>query len=150
MFERYSEDARRALFFARARTQQRNGDSITPEDLLDGIVWASPHVIARVAPKLAEAKASSETAEDLVSRLLREAALLDVSKEIPFSDPTKLALGRGCEEADVFEHKTIGAKHLLLGLLRDEDSQASRTLREADVTLRELRRIVSEEPTEQS
>jgi hypothetical protein len=34
MFERFTEDARRTLFFARAKTAQRGGDSITPEDLL--------------------------------------------------------------------------------------------------------------------
>ena len=35
MFERFTEEARTALFFARARTADRDGDAITSEDISD-------------------------------------------------------------------------------------------------------------------
>lgn len=86
MFERFSEDARRALFFARANTTQRLGDSITPEDLLGGIVWASPHLLARFGAQPTDTLTPSETAEDFMSRLAEDRGALQAhsSKEIRF------------------------------------------------------------------
>jgi ATP-dependent Clp protease ATP-binding subunit ClpC len=150
MFERFSEDARRALFFARATTTQRQGDSITPEDLLGGIVWASPHLLARFGAPATNTLTPSETAEDFMSRLDAPSTLAHSKKEIRFLGITKLALERAAEEADALRHKTIGPEHLLLGILREEKSQAWRTLDEAGVTLREVRRIMAQRPGEQT
>jgi ATP-dependent Clp protease ATP-binding subunit ClpC len=151
MFERFSEDARRALFFARATTTQRQGDSITPEDLLGGIGWASPHLLAQLGAQPTNALTPTETAEDFMSRLNEDPSTLAHSKkEIRFLGTTKLALERAAEEADALRHKTIGPEHLLLGILRDEKSQAWRTLDEAGVTLREVRRIMAQKPGEET
>jgi ATP-dependent Clp protease ATP-binding subunit ClpC len=151
MFERYSEDARRALFFARANTTQRRGDSITPEDLLGGIIWASPHLLARFGAQPTNTVTPNETAEDFMSRLDEDPSTLAHSKkEIRFLATTQLALERAAEEADELRHKTIGPEHLLLGILREEKSQAWRTLDEAGVTLREVRRIMAQKPGEQT
>ena len=146
MFERYTQDARRALFCARASTVERLGDSITPEDILGGIVWSAPRVTARFALWLTDALTPSHTVEDIedfMSRLARDASS---PKEILFSEATKMALGRAAEEADALSHNAIRPEHLLLGLLRDEKSQAWRTLDEAGITLRDVRRIMAEEP----
>ena len=45
MFERFDDDARRSLFFARAETTERDGESISTEDLLDGIALGAPRAI---------------------------------------------------------------------------------------------------------
>jgi len=102
MFERYTEDSRRALFFARAKSAERGGDSIAADDLLGGIVWSSPHLVARVIPKLTDSLPSKETAEDLMRRLHNHKVSFGaISKEIPFSEEAKLILGRGAQEADL-------------------------------------------------
>ncbi|MFL5640097.1 MAG: Clp protease N-terminal domain-containing protein [Gemmatimonadaceae bacterium] len=150
MFERFTEDARRALFFAREKTVQRNGDSITPEDLLGGIVWATPNVIPRLGAKAKETMTPTEKADDFMSRLSHDKTLnAHTRREVPFCQATRLALQAAAEEADELGHNAIRPEHLLLGLLRDESTQASHTLREAGVTLRELRRMLADEPGEQ-
>lgn len=47
MFERFDEDARRALFFARVHTSVRDGATIDPDDLLQGIVTVALDVVSR-------------------------------------------------------------------------------------------------------
>ncbi len=69
-----------------------------------------------------------------------------MAREIPFSSSVKLALERSVQEADDLRHKFIRPEHLLLGLLREEDTGEWRTLQKVDVTLREVRRVMSAEP----
>lgn len=49
MFERYTESARRALFFARYEVAQVGGLTILPEHLLLGILRAEPQAIVEFA-----------------------------------------------------------------------------------------------------
>jgi hypothetical protein len=42
MFERFTEESRRALFFARATALEAGRDSIEPEHLLAGVTRAAP------------------------------------------------------------------------------------------------------------
>jgi ATP-dependent Clp protease ATP-binding subunit ClpA len=150
MFERFTEPARRALFFARAKTSQRRGDSITPEDLLGGILWVVPDVIVRLSSGPATMVAPMEAADDYMRLTEDDGWVAHSSKEIPFSDAIKLVLIRSCEEADALGHEPVRPEHLILGLLREEGSEAWGTLRRAGVTLREARRILGEEPRDQS
>ena len=43
------------------------------------------------------------------------------------------------EEARIFKHKSIGAEHILLGLLRVEDGLAARVLESLDITVERVR-----------
>ncbi|NIV45811.1 MAG: hypothetical protein GWN46_02820, partial [Gammaproteobacteria bacterium] len=49
---------------------------------------------------------------------------LSTSVEIPFSDETKRVLQFAEEEAERLMHPNIGTEHILLGLLRLEESTA--------------------------
>src|SRR5512139_385419 len=60
---------------------------------------------------------------------------LSTSVEIPFSEETKKALQFAEEEAERLMHPQIGTEHLLLGLLRLEDSAAGRMLGERGMRL---------------
>ncbi|HUC44832.1 MAG TPA: ATP-dependent Clp protease ATP-binding subunit, partial [Candidatus Sulfotelmatobacter sp.] len=60
---------------------------------------------------------------------------LSTSVEIPFSEETKKALQFAEEEAERLMHPHIGTEHLLLGLLRLEDSVAGRMLAERGMRL---------------
>ena len=55
MFERFTEEARRSLFFARHKTTERNGFAITDEDLLHGISLAAPAAIELLGENAAAA-----------------------------------------------------------------------------------------------
>ena len=145
VFERFTDDARRALFFALAYAVERGGNTISSEDLLDGIVTAVPSVAARLAPGRTDDMTPREAEEDLMFRLQNDDnSSARPMNEIPFSLTAKLALERAVEEANELRHTTVRAEHLLLGLLRDEDTQAWRTLHQAGVSLRDVRRILKE------
>ena len=144
MFERFTEEAARALFFARAKTADRDGDAITSEDLLDGILMVAPEVVARFAPASASALTPPETIEEFMQRPDEAAWRMRAGKEIRFSEGARLALERATQEADDLRHHDVRPEHLLLGILRDERTEAWRTLNESGVTLREMRRILGE------
>lgn len=117
MFERYTERARRVLFFARFETSQLGGLSITPEHLLLGIVREGRGGASQIF------SASGLPVEQIpaeIHRVTRVGETPPAAVEIPFSDITKRALRFAADEADAMNHASIGTQHLLLGLLRLE------------------------------
>jgi len=145
MFERFTEKARRALFYARARTVERDGDAISCEDLLDGLLLSAPNAVMRFASSTAEAPLSVETEEEFMRRCEGDDALRRRgAKEIPFSDAAKLALNRAIQEANDLGHKDVRPEHLLLGVLRDDKSEAWRRLHAAGVRLGTVRQLLAD------
>jgi hypothetical protein len=88
-----------------------------------------------------------ETGEEFFDRIEAEDPEwgLKTSREIRFSAAATMALDKTVEEADALGHKFIRPEHLLLGFLRDEGTEAWRTLHAAGVSLREVRRILGDE-----
>ena len=117
MFERYTEQARRALFFARYEAFQRGSPEIGTEHLLLALFRDEQSVTARVFARgglsLAEVQ---RQVDDRTSQL----APLSESSEAPFSSDAKRVLHCAAQEADRLLHSRIGTEHLLLGLLREE------------------------------
>ena len=144
MFERFTEEARRSLFFSRAKTAERLGDAISVEDLLDGIALGGPKAIELLGD-IASAFRSAESGEQFSVRteLNRNTTWGEhARREIPFSEATKRVLQFATFEADFLLHEAIGPEHLLLGVMREEGTEASRRLREAGVRLGDLRAAV--------
>lgn len=56
-----------------------------------------------------------------------------------FNDDARTVLTRAQEESQRFNHNYIGTEHLLLGLLRVEDSVGARVLRQSGVSLAQMR-----------
>jgi ATP-dependent Clp protease ATP-binding subunit ClpC len=125
MFERYTESARRVLFFARYEASQLGSVSIETEHLLLGLIREGKGLMSRV---LARSSVSAETLRQEVEGRTVFRAKVPPSDEIPFSAETKRALGFATEEADRLLHTYIGTEHLLLGILREEQSLAAAVL----------------------
>jgi ATP-dependent Clp protease ATP-binding subunit ClpC len=140
MFERYTEQARRALFFARYEASQLGGLSIETEHLLLGLLREGQGLIGRI---LAESPLSLENVRKDIegSRVFREKVATSV--EMPFSADTKRALQAAADEADGLLHGYIGPEHLLLGLLREESSVSSSILRQNGFELAGVRDQIS-------
>jgi len=140
MFERYTERARRALFFARFEVTQLGGISIEPEHLLLGLLREPRGMIGRI---FAERKVSALALQQAIEeQVTRGGEKTPTSIEIPFSAETMRALQFAAEEADRLLHRHIGTEHLLLGLLREERSRAAKTLSAHGITLAETRETV--------
>lgn len=136
MFERYTERARRVLFFARYEASQLGSLAIEPAHLLLGLIREGVEL-------LVEASVSIETLRsDIADRIASRKGGAIV--EIPFSKEAKRALEFAAEEADGLEQFHIDANHMLLGILRVDRSAAASVLVAHGMSLETLRKEVSE------
>jgi ATP-dependent Clp protease ATP-binding subunit ClpC len=143
MFERYTEQAKRTLFFSRYEASLLGSVSIETEHILLGLIREGKgptyHILAR------SHRALENVRKDIERRtVFREK--LPTSVEIPFSAETKRVLQFAASESDALDHTHIGTEHLLLGLLREESSLAASILRENGFALGALRDEVSALP----
>jgi ATP-dependent Clp protease ATP-binding subunit ClpC len=139
MFERYTESARRALFFARYEVCQLGARKIETEHLLLGVSRAANGIVARV---LENADLSTEALRREIAGRTATRDRISVSVEIPFSESTKRTLQFAAEEADRLAHAYIGVEHLLLGILRENDAVAAPLLASHGVKLGDVRTAI--------
>src|ERR1044071_7334867 len=142
MFERYTEKARRVIFFARYEASQFGAPAIEPEHLLLGLMREDKTLTGRFFPR-AQVSIESIRKEIEGRTLLREK--ISTSVELPLAPETKHVLAYAHEESDRLQHRHIGTEHLLLGLLREERSMAAEILYERGVRLVAVRERVSQE-----
>ena len=146
MFERYTEKARRVIFFARYEASQFGSPYIESEHLLLGLLRESKALSARLF-------AGSTGAIDKIRKQIeghttfREKIL--VSVDLPISDEGKRILLYAREEADALAHQYIGTEHLLLGMLREQNCYAAHLLNENGVAFENARAQISGGPREE-
>src|SRR5215471_14054192 len=122
MFERYTEKARRVIFFGRYEASQFGSPYIETEHVLLGLLREDKALTNRFLRSQAEA--IRKQIEDHTT--VREK--VPTSVDLPLSNESKRVLAYAAEEAERLSHKHIGTEHLLLGLLREEESFAARIL----------------------
>lgn len=142
MFERYTEKARRVIFFARYEASQFGSPCIESEHLLLGIIREDKALTNRfLRSRVASIRKQVEnqtTAREKTS----------TSVDLPVSNESKRVLAYAGEEAERLAHKHIGTEHLLLGLLREEKCFAAQILTERGVQLSEVREDLARQPHE--
>ena len=144
MFERYTEKARRVIFFARYEASQFGSPYIETEHLLLGLI--------REDKALANRFLRSHAAVDSIRKQIEAHTTIrekvSTSVDLPLSHECKRVLAYAAEEAERLSHKHIGTEHLLLGLLREEKCFAAEILHERGLRLstirEELARVRSE------
>jgi ATP-dependent Clp protease ATP-binding subunit ClpC len=136
MFERYTEKARRVIFFARYEASQFGAPAIEPEHLLLGLMREDKTLTGRFFPR-AQVSIESIRKEIEGRTLLRDK--ISTSVELPLAPETKHVLAYAHEESDRLQHRHIGTEHLLLGLLREERSMAAEILYERGLRLNAVR-----------
>src|SRR6266545_281541 len=136
MFERYTERARRVLFFARYEASQLGSISIETEHLLLGLIREGKGLTSRI---FARSHLSLENIRKEIEGRTVFREKVSTSVEIPFSAETKRVLQFAAEEADRLLHNYIGTEHLLLGILREERSVAASILMEKGMRLHTVR-----------
>ena len=132
MFEKYSEKARRALFFARYEASKMGSRVIESEHLLLGILREGEESVSELLDRFRikpdELRKEIEGEKVFVERVSSTA-------ELPLSEETKKILAYASHEAESMVHATVGSDHLLLGILRVESSFAMQTLDRAGIDL---------------
>ena len=145
MFERYTERAKRVIFFARYEVSELGAKSIEPEHLLLGLFREDKALIARFLP----AQVSTVMIRQQVEASLTKGEKIPTAVKIPLSRMSKRVLEYAQEESENLKHRVVGTEHLLLGLLRQQsnsfgrkESIAERVLRENGLDLAEVRQRI--------
>jgi ATP-dependent Clp protease ATP-binding subunit ClpC len=126
MFERYTQRANRALFYARWEAQQTGSVEMTPEHLLLGLKDAG-----------ALHDWSGEWNEEIRHYLDRQRVHPGQTPEpllIGMNVALRQVLTYAVEEADRLGHQEIRGEHLLLGIFRQGRSPAVEFLRKHGIT----------------
>lgn len=131
MFERYTEKARRIIFFARYEASQFGSRTIEAEHLLLGLLRED----RPLATALLKTEAAIDSIRQQIEAHATKRAQISTSADLPLSPECKRMLGHGAEEAERLNHRHITPAHLLIGILRESNSLAASMLRDRQVTM---------------
>ncbi|HEY8563209.1 MAG TPA: ATP-dependent Clp protease ATP-binding subunit [Pyrinomonadaceae bacterium] len=137
MFERYTEKARRVIFFARYEALQYGSQVISPEHILLGLMREDKTLSARFFPF--RSSLSVETIRREVEERITLKERIPQSAELHLSNETKRILALAAEESRKLKNRHIGPEHLLLGILREEKSIAAEILFGYGLRLQDVR-----------
>jgi hypothetical protein len=140
MFERYTEAARRTIFFARYEASVFVSPYIETEHMLLGLLREDRVLRDRLPAEAAE-QIRKRIAERVPQPMRR-----GWSVDLPLSQDSKKALHHAAEESEALRHSVIDCGHLLLGILRIETSTAAVVLRDFGIEYAGYRDLVSDAP----
>ena len=138
MWQRFTERARKVVFFAQEEAQKFGEGYVSTEHLLLGLVRESDSVAARVLEKMGVGlnKIRSEVEKQLPRGESRQ------SQDMTLTPRAKRVIDLAYDEARNLNNNYIGTEHLLLGLIREGDGLAGRVLARLGVELERARREV--------
>src|SRR5438445_10090420 len=146
MFERYTEKARRVIFFARYEASQFGSPYIETEHLLLGLLREDK----ALANRFLHSHSAVESIRKEIEGRSDVRAATSTSADLPLSHISKRVLAYAAEEGERLSHKHIGTEHLLLGLLREEKCLAAEILNGRGLNLSKIREELVREPHQQS
>jgi uncharacterized protein (TIGR02246 family) len=135
MFERFTEKARRVIFFARYEASQYGSMTIETEHLLLGL-FREDHALAR---KFLSEKGGAQSLREEIESQITRGERISTSVEVPLSAECISVLNLASAESERLGNKHVGTEHLLLGVLHKDGSFGARLLTERGLTLSWLR-----------
>ena len=144
MFDRFTDRARKVMNLGRQEAQRLHHEYIGTEHILLGLVLEGSGVAANVLRSL---EVDLDQVRVEVEKMVPtgEAGAAAPTPQLPFTPRSKRVLELAFEEAGTLGHNYIGTEHLLLGLLRESDSVASKVLKNLGLKLGEVRQEVMEQ-----
>lgn len=139
MFERFTEQARRVLFFARYEASQLGSTAIHSEHLLLGLLRERKGISEQI---FEIAGLDSLAVHFEIGHEAADRPRIATSVEIPIAPDAKAVLQHAADEADGLKHNHIGTEHLLLGLLHHPESAAGAILTRAGLRLTAVRESI--------
>jgi ATP-dependent Clp protease ATP-binding subunit ClpC len=138
MWQRFTERARKVIFYAQEEAQRLGESQVSTEHLLLGLVRESDSVAARILDRMG---VSLQRIRNEIERYAtRSEARLGA--EMQLSPRAKRVIDLAYDEARQLNNNYIGTEHLLLGLIREGEGLAARVLHKLGVDLERARREV--------
>src|SRR5690242_6972765 len=124
MFEKYTDPARRVVVLAQEEARNLHNNYIGAEHLLLGLFRQGDSVADKALETLGiTPEAVRQQVEEINGRGPEEP-----SGHIPFTAMAKRVLDLANSEVSQLSHEHVGPEHILLGLIRQQDSVACQIL----------------------
>lgn len=131
MWQRFTERARRVVFFAQEEAARLGENFVGTEHLLLGLTREADSVAGRVLEDLgADLEALRADVERQVTR-----GAGNLGQDMQLTPRAKRVIDLAYDESRTLNNNHIGTEHILLGLIREGDGLASRVLQNRGVTL---------------
>src|SRR5690242_15183100 len=124
MWQRFTERARRVVFFAQEEAARLGENYVGTEHLLLGLIREADSVAARILDRLNIPLGRIRA--DIERQVTRGHG--NLGQDMQLTPRAKRVIDLAYEEARQLEHNYIGTEHLLLGLIREGDGLAARVL----------------------
>src|SRR6476646_10751592 len=138
MWQRFTERARRVVFFAQEEAGRLGENYVSTEHLLLGLVRENDSVASRILDRMGISLGR------IRSEIERQVARGDgrVGQDVQLTPRAKRVIDLAYDEARQLSNNYIGTEHLLLGLIREGEGLAGRVLAKLGVDLERTRREV--------
>ena len=138
MWQRFTERARRVVFFAQEEAGRLGENYVSTEHLLLGLVRENDSVAARILDRMGVSLGR------IRSEIERQVTRGDgrLGQDMQLTPRAKRVIDLAYDEARQLANNYIGTEHLLLGLIREGEGLAGRVLQKLGVELERTRREV--------
>jgi ATP-dependent Clp protease ATP-binding subunit ClpC len=138
MWQRFTERARRVIFYAQEEAGRLGENYVSTEHLLLGLVREPDSVAARILERMGVSL--SRVRSEIERQVSRGEGRL--GQETQLTPRAKRVIDLAYDEARQLNNNYIGTEHLLLGLIREGEGLAGRVLARLGVDLDRARREV--------
>lgn len=142
MFERFTEKAIKVIMLAQEESRRLGHNFVGTEQILLALIGEGTGIAGRVLKSMG---VTLKEARIEVEKIIGRGSGF-VAVEIPFTPRAKRVLEMALEECRVFGPDYVGTEHLMLGLVREEESVATRVLENLGVDPTRIRDQVMQMP----
>lgn len=139
MYERFTDRARKAIQLASHAARSFNHEYIGTEHILLGLVNVGSGAAAKVFENLV---VDPNVIRRQIAKLVQTGPDLVTIGKLPQTPRVKKVIEYAFEEARNLKHGYVGTEHLLLGLLREEETVAAQILMKLGLKLEVVRNEV--------
>lgn len=140
MWQRFTERARRVVFYAQEEAHKHGDSYVDTTHLLLGLLRDQDTVAVRVIESLG---CSAHKLREAVEKGIGPAKE-DSTADMTLTPRAKRTVDMAYDEARSLGNNYLGTEHLLLGLIRDDSSDAGKIFANAGITLEAARKWVME------
>jgi ATP-dependent Clp protease ATP-binding subunit ClpC len=133
MFERYTANSKRAIFYSRYEACHLGSPRIGTEHLLLGLMREDSALLTRFLDPQSIATIPAEIERQAVRQHV------ELTADVPLTQESQRVLSYGTEEAARYGDLQVGTGHLLIGLMREPMTRAARLLGERGLHISMLR-----------
>lgn len=138
MWQRFTERARKVVFYAQEEAGRLGENYVSTEHLLLGLVRENDSVAARILDRIGISPGR------IRAEIERQVARGDgrTVQDMQLAPRSKRVIDLAYDEARLLNNNYIGTEHLLLGLVREGEGLAGRVLTKVGVDLEQVRQEV--------